>query len=97
MKEDGSAKVNSLNKLFLNEKDRRARLLISLLLICNSLCEGDGTFNLTSGGVKVNIPNLGMLTPRPIRKLRLTYSPSEFQMTRIYSSLKEPSTRYILR
>lgn len=72
MVENSSAKVETFNEIFLDEKNRGSWLLIAFLLICNSLCERCGTLSLTSGGVKVKIPNLGMLTPRPMRRLRLT-------------------------
>ena len=44
----------------------------------------------------MKIPNLGTLTPLPIRRFRFMYNPREFQIRRIYSSLKTPSALNIL-
>ena len=96
MIKDRSSHINSFNKIFLDEKNWSSRLLVTLCLICNSLICICYTFSLTSGGVNVKIPSLGTLTPLPIRRLRLMYSPRAFQMILISSSLKLPSILYIL-
>jgi hypothetical protein len=86
-----SSEIDSFDKIFLDEKNRGPRLLIALCLICNSLIRIWHTFNLTSGGVNVKIPSLGMLTPLPIRRFRFMYNPRAFQIILISSSLKLPS------
>ena len=71
MVEDGSLEIDSLQELLLDEEDGCSRLVVSLLLICNSLTYDTDTFSLTSGGVNVKIPRRGTLTPLPILRLRL--------------------------
>jgi len=68
---DGSFEVDPLEELFLDEEDGVSWLIVPLLFICNSLGDDRSTFNLTSGGVNVKMPSLGILTPLPIFKLRL--------------------------
>ena len=93
---DGCFKVKSFHEVLLNQKYWSTRLLVSIDLICNSLNIIINTFNRTSGGVKVKIPSLGMLTPLPILRFLLMQRPREFQIILIYQSLKVPSTLKIL-
>lgn len=84
------------DKVLLDEEDRDSWPKISLLFVGDSLHKAQCTVNLTSGGVKVKMPNLGILIPRPILKLRLMYNPMAFHINRISSSLKVPYTLKIL-
>lgn len=90
--EDSSSEWETLHEIFLDEENRRSGLLVAFLLVCNSLGRVGCTLRRTSGGVKVKIPSLGMLTPRPILKLRLMYNPRAFQTTLISSSFSAPYT-----
>lgn len=71
MVEDGCFEVDSFDEVFLDEEDGCAGLFVSLELVGDSLHGWGCTVSLTSGGVKVKTPSLGMLTPLPMRRFLL--------------------------